>query len=65
MGRHASSEGKDTGRQGALLGWGVFIVVLVLVCSPMLGLQALAAAALGATAATVFVVLYFLSGVTR
>lgn len=65
MGRHASSEGKDTGRQAALLGWGLFVAVLVVVCSPALGLNALGAAALGATAAVVFVVLYFLSGVER
>lgn len=65
MGRHASSEGKNTTRQGALLGWGLFVAVLVVVCSPLVGLNAVAAAAVGVTAAVVFVVLYFLSGVPQ
>ncbi|MDN5756091.1 MAG: hypothetical protein ACTHWW_11990 [Arthrobacter sp.] len=64
MARHASTAGSTRTRQTALLGWGLFIAVLVVVVSPMLGLHALGAAALGVTAAVVFVVLYFLSGVT-
>lgn len=64
MGRHASSGGNTPSRQKALLGWGLFIAVLVVVVSPLLGLHALGAAALGITAGVVFVVLYFLSGVT-
>ncbi|MGP9617071.1 hypothetical protein ACT3S2_08580 [Arthrobacter sp. AOP36-A1-22] len=64
MARHASTAGSTRTRQTPLLGWGLFIAVLVVVVSPMLGLHALGAAALGVTAAVVFVVLYFLSGVT-
>ncbi|GAA1358408.1 hypothetical protein GCM10009596_11510 [Arthrobacter rhombi] len=65
MGRHATSEGKNTTRQGALLGWGLFVAVLVVICSPMVGLDLLAAAVVGLTAAVVFVALYFLSGVPQ
>lgn len=64
VGRHASSGGSAPTRQKALLGWGLFIALLVVVVSPLLGLHALAAAALGVTAGVVFVVLYFLSGLT-
>ncbi|WP_417220889.1 hypothetical protein [Arthrobacter sp.] len=65
MGRHASSGEKTSTRQGALLGWGIFIAVIVVIGSPLVGLNVVAAAVLGATAAVVFVVLYFLSGVPQ
>lgn len=63
MGRHASSATKSPSRrQPALLGWGAFLAVLLVVLAPKMGMSMVGGIALGGTSLFVFVVLWFLSG---
>ncbi|GAA4365334.1 hypothetical protein [Paeniglutamicibacter cryotolerans] len=63
MGRHASSATKSpTRRQPALLGWGAFLALLLVVLAPMMGMTLIGGIALGGTSLFVFAVLWFLSG---
>ena len=67
MGRHASSGQRSAPapaapRQTGLLGWGLFVSVLLGAASPALGLPAAGAAAAAVTSAVVFLALWLLSG---
>lgn len=63
MGRHASPATKTPiRRQTALLGWGLFLAVLLVVLAPMMGMSIVGGIALGGTSLVVFTALWYLSG---
>lgn len=59
VGRRAKSPGRPVRNHG-LLGWGIFLAVLVIVAAPLLGLSLGAAIVLAATSLLAFLVLWLL-----
>ncbi len=60
MGRRAKSV-RNSVRNHSLLGWGVFLSLLLGVASPLLGMSTVASIALAGTGLVVFVMLWLLS----
>lgn len=60
MGRRAKASTAAPAHNHALLGWGVFLGVLLGVCSPALGMSIVAAISLAGTCIVVFAVIWFL-----
>lgn len=63
MGRRAKAPQSAPARNHALLGWGLFLSVMLGFCAPMLGMSATASIALAGTCLTVFTLIWFLSAI--
>jgi len=62
VGRRAARRRRAAQRQGGLLGWGLFIALLVGLFAPRMGVRPVATVAVAATAVVVFGLLWALSG---